>query len=296
VVTRPDQRIAVHLLTNKGISERQACQLVGIKRNTHRTLAAVKNETELKQRIEQLAQEKPRYGYRRLALLIRKEGKLVNHKKVYRVYRELNLAVKAKKRRQIKSCARGLITHLTTKADHIWSMDYQSDQLATGRRFRCLNLIDNHTRECLAIEAGISLPSSTVVATLSKLKLLRGLPKKIIVDNGPEFRSKAVQKWALNNHVELHFIDPGKPMQNGLIESFNGRLRDECLNLHWFTDIKDVRQIVLAWKNDYNFLRPHSSLGNKTPSEFALLNRKNKKINNTIKIENEVQMIKSRVS
>jgi putative transposase len=283
-------------LTNKGISERQACHLVGIKRNTHRALAAARSETELKQRIEQLAQEKPRYGYRRLTLLIRKEGKLVNHKKIHRIYKELNLAVRAKKRRRIKTCSRGSIIHLTTAPNQIWSMDYQIDQLATGRRFRCLNLIDNHTRECLAIEAGISLPACTVVATLSKLKQLRGLPKKIIVDNGPEFRSKAMQKWALNNHVELHFIDPGKPMQNGLIESFNGRVRDECLNLHWFTDIKDARQILLAWKNDYNLLRPHSSLGNKAPSQFALLIRKNKKINNTIKIQNEVQMTKSRVS
>lgn len=297
MVTRPDKRVAVCLLTHKGLSERLACRLVGIRRNTHRAeLTKTKNETELKQRIEQLAQERPRYGYRRLTLLIRKEGTLVNHKKIHRLYKELNLAVRAKKRRRIKSCSRGLITHLTTAANHIWSMDYQTDQLATGRRFRCLNLIDNHTRECLAIEAGISLPASSVVATLSKLRQLRGLPKKIIVDNGPEFRSKALQKWALNNQVELHFIDPGKPMQNGIIESFNGRLRDECLNLHWFTDIKDVRQILLGWKNDYNLLRPHSALGNKAPSQFAVLNRKNRKTNNTIKIENEVKMSKSRVS
>jgi putative transposase len=231
-VSRPDKRLAVHMLTDKGISERQACTLVGIRRNTHRALMIVKNENELRQRIEQLAQEKPRFGYRRLTWLIRKEGKLVNHKKIYRIYRELNLAVRAKKRRQLKSCARGSITHLTTRPNQIWSMDYQSDQLATGRRFRCLNLIDNHTRECLAIEAGISLPACTVVTTLGKLKHLRGLPQKIIVDNGPEFRSKALQKWALTNQVELHFIDPGKPMQNGLVESFNGRLRDECLNMH----------------------------------------------------------------
>jgi putative transposase len=285
------------MLTNKGISERQSCELVGIKRNTHRhALALTKNETKLKQHIQQLAQDKPRYGYRRLTLLIRKEGILVNHKRIYRIYKELNLAVRAKKRRRLKSLARGSITHLTTAANQIWSMDYQTDQLATGRRFRCLNLIDNHTRECLAIEAGISMPASSIVATLSKLKLLRGLPKKIIVDNGPEFRSKTMQGWALNNHIELHFIDPGKPTQNALIESFNGRLRDECLNLHWFTDIKDVRQILSGWKNDYNLLRPHSSLGNQVPSEFAALVKKNKKIKNTIKIKNGVHNSKSRVS
>lgn len=296
MVTRPDKRKAVRLLSEKGASERLACQLVGIERKTHRRQLVSTEDTELKLCIEKLAQEKPRYGYKRLTLLIRKEGQLVNHKKVYRIYKELNLAVRAKKRKKLKTCSRGSITLLTTAENQIWSMDYQSDQLATGRRFRCLNLIDNYTRECLAIEADTSLPSGRVVATLDRLKQLRGLPQKIMVDNGPEFRSRTMQKWALNNKVELHFIDPGKPMQNGIIESFNGRVRDECLNLHWFTDIKDARQILLAWKNDYNLLRPHSSLKNQTPSQFAQLNTVNTKINNTVEIKKELQITQSRVS
>jgi len=296
VVTRPDKRKAVRLLCEKGASERLACQLVGIERKTNRRQLTTNEDTKLKLCIEKLAQEKPRYGYKRLTLLIRKEGQIVNHKKVYRIYKELNLAVRAKKRKKLKTYSRGSITLLTTTENQIWSMDYQSDQLATGRRFRCLNLIDNYTRECLAIEADTSLPSGRVVATLNHLKQLRGLPQKIMVDNGPEFRSRTLQKWALNNKVELHFIDPGKPMQNGIIESFNGRVRDECLNLHWFTDIKDARQILLAWKNDYNLLRPHSSLKNQTPSQFAQLNTMNTKINNTVEIKKELQITQSRVS
>jgi putative transposase len=296
VVTRPDKRKAVCLLSERKLSERLACRLVGIERKTHRRQLATNEDTELKLCIEKLAQERPRYGYKRLTLLIRKEGEVVNHKKIYRIYKELNLAVRAKKRKKLKTCSRGSITHLTTAENQIWSMDYQSDQLATGRRFRCLNLIDNYTRECLAIEADTSLPPARVVAALDRLKQLRGLPQKIMVDNGPEFRSRIMQKWALNNKVELHFIDPGKPMQNGIIESFNGRVRDECLNLHWFTDIKDARQILLAWKNDYNLLRPHSSLKNQTPSQFAQLNTINTKINNTVEIKKELQITQSRVS
>jgi putative transposase len=296
VVGRPEQRRAVCLLTDKGLSEREACQLVGINRNTCRLRLATNQDNELKVRIEELAQEKPRYGYRRLALLIRKEGKMVNHKKIYRIYRNLNLAVRTKKRKRIKSSARGALIQLTTAPNQIWSMDYQSDQLASGRRFRCLNLIDNYTRECLAIEADTSLPSGRVTKVLDHLKQIRGLPKKITVDNGPEFTSKTLQKWSFKNKVELDFIEPGKPMQNGLIESFNGRLRDECLNVHWFTNLTDARQILLSWKNDYNLVRPHSSLQNQSPSQFADLHSINQKINNTIEIKKEVQSKQSRVS
>lgn len=296
MVGRPEQRRAVCLLTDKGLSEREACQLVGINRNTCRLRLATNQDNELKVRIEELAQEKPRYGYRRLALLIRKEGKMVNHKKIYRIYRNLNLAVRTKKRKRIKSSARGALIQLTTAPNQIWSMDYQSDQLASGRRFRCLNLIDNYTRECLAIEADTSLPSGRVTKVLDHLKQIRGLPKKITVDNGPEFTSKTLQKWSFKNKVELDFIEPGKPMQNGLIESFNGRLRDECLNVHWFTNLTDARQILLSWKNDYNLVRPHSSLQNQSPSQFADLHSINQKINNTIEIKKEVQSKQSRVS
>jgi len=285
VVGRPEQRKAVCLLTDKGLSQRQACQLVGIDRNTYRLPLANDKDTELKVRIEELAQDKPRYGYRRLTLLIRKEGKLVNHKRIYRIYRNLNLAVRSKKRKRIKSCARGSLASLTTGQNQIWSMDYQSDQLASGRRFRCLNLIDNYTRECLAIEVDTSLPSGRVAKVLEQLKQVRRLPKKIMVDNGPEFTSKMLQQWALANKVELDFIEPGKPMQNGLIESFNGRLRDECLNIHWFINLKDARQILTSWKNDYNLVRPHSSLQNQSPSHFAQLNTENKKITNTLQIK-----------
>jgi len=297
VVGRPEQRKAVCLLTDKGLSERQACQLVGIDRNTYRLRLANSKDTELRVRIEELAQDKPRYGYRRLTLLIRKEGKLVNHKRIYRIYRNLNLAVRTKVRnKRIKTASRGSLASLTTERNQIWSMDYQSDQLASGRRFRCLNLIDNYTRECLAIEVDTSLPSGRVAKVLDQLKLLRGLPKKIMVDNGPEFTSKTLQQWALKNKVELDFIEPGKPMQNGLIESFNGRVRDECLNIHWFINLKDARQILTAWKNDYNLVRPHSSLHNQSPSHFAQLSLENKKITNTLQIKKEVQNRQPRVS
>lgn len=222
----------------------------------------------LQARLPELAAWKPRYGYRRLYLLVRREGQQVNHKRVYRVYTKLGLAVRRKKRNRVAQANRRPRV-VPTQANEQWSMDFMSDVLADGRRLKTLNIVDDATRECPVIEADTSISGQRVARVLDHVGLIWGLPKRIVVDNGPEFTSKALDQWAYRNGVELVFIRPGRPIENCFIESFNGRFRDECLNLHWFKDLEDARQIIEEWRHDYNHFRPHSSLGGKSPSEFA---------------------------
>lgn len=258
------------MLRQEKLSERRSCLLVGIHRSTYRRKRKKRSDDELKAQLLKLAQEKPRFGCRRLTDELRSKGMLVNKKRVHRVYKELKLAVRVKKRKKRYHEGRG-VKPFCTAPNQVWSLDFQSDQLATGRRFRLLNIIDNFTRECLQIEVDTSLTGKRVASVLNRLKALRGLPDQIMMDNGPELRSRAMENWSIENKVTLWFIEPGKPMQNALIESFNGRLRDECLNCHWFTDLDDARLITHSWKNDYNFNRRHSSLQSNTPSQFAAL-------------------------
>ncbi len=221
----------------------------------------------LAEKIKTIAGERPRFGYRRICVLVNSGTEVVNHKRVYRIYREQNLAVRKRGRRKYfwgrKTPKEQPLTPNTR-----WSMDFTSDTLSHGGKFRTLNIIDDCTRECLEIEVSRSLPSAAVIAVLERLEWCRGLPKEIVVDNGPEFTSKKMIKWACNKGVNLHYIDPGKPIQNAFVESFNGRFRDECLNQYWFTSLPDANEIIAAWKVDYNENRPHSSLGNLTPEQF----------------------------
>ena len=215
-----------------------------------------------------LAYARPRFGYRRLQVLLRRAGVRVNHKCVYRVYRQEGLAVRRKRRKRVAG-QRGPAVVVPTAVNQRWSMDFMGDSLADGRTFRTLNVVDDCSREALAIVVDTSLPGTRVVRVLEELGETRGLPAVIVIDNGPEFAGQALDEWAYRRGVRLHFITPGKPVENAYIESFNGKFRDECLNEHWFLDLDHARELIEEWRVDYNRVRPHSSLDNATPEEFA---------------------------
>ena len=251
-----------------GLSERRACGLVGIKRSSCRYTGRRAEWGGLRGRLRELAQERRRFGYRRLTVLLRREGWTVNHKRVYRLYREERLSVRQRKRKRIGAVERQPLA-IATRANERWSMDFISDALSEGQKFRSLNIVDDFSRECLSAEVDTSIPGARVVRVLERLRDRRGLPKVLVMDNGPEFAGRAVDVWAYKEGVKLHFIEPGKPVQNAFIESFNGKMRDECLNEHWFLSLGEARETIEAWRRDYNEVRPHSALGNRTPQEFA---------------------------
>ena len=249
-------------------SERRACQLAEVSRSSCRYRAQPRAEEKLRKRLRALAGERRRFGYRRLTVLLRREGWPVNPKHVYRIYRAEGLAVRPRKRKRLKAAARTLLV-LPVRADEVWTMDFTQDALASGRKFRTLNLMDGYTREALRMEADTSLPGARVVRVLAQLRETRGVPERIQVDNGPEFISRVVDQWAFEQGVELHFIDPGQPTQNAYIESFNGKFRDECLHENWFVSWKEARPQLEGWRRDYNQVRPQRSLGYQPPEEFA---------------------------
>ena len=218
-------------------------------------------------RLRELAAVRVSYGYRRLYVLLRREGWRVNHKLVYRIYKEEGLEVRTKKRRKRVSALR-VVLPAATGPNERWSMDFVSDSLHDGRRFRVLTLVDHFSRVSPAIEVGSSITGKRVVEVLERLANEYGLPRVITTDNGTEFTSRAVDEWAHRNNVKLDFIRPGKPIENAYIESFNGRLRQECLNQIWFSSLEDAKIKIEAWRIDYNEHRPHTSLGNQTPVQF----------------------------
>jgi putative transposase len=220
-------------------------------------------------RLRDLAMSRVGYGYRRLQVLIEREGWQVNHKRVYRLYREEGLAMRRRPPRRRKACLKRELRPLAAEKNECWSMDFMSDELFDGRRIRLLTIVDNHTRESLAIHVGQRIRGCEVVEVLERVMKDHGRPQTIRVDNGPEFISKDVDLWAYWNHVTLDFSRPGKPTDNAYIESFNGRFRQECLNEHWFLSLDDARDKVECWRQDYNENRPHSALGNATPEEYA---------------------------
>jgi putative transposase len=224
------------------------------------------DDTELRRRLRTLARERPRFGYRRLHVLLQREGYQVNHKRVHRLYREDGLVVRRRKRKRV-AARRGPSPTIAVVPNACWCLDFMSDALATGRRFRTLGVIDTCTREALAIAVDTSLPSARVVRVLDQLITARGRPTEIVLDNGPELISRVLDQWGAGQGIRLDFIEPGKPQQNAVMESFNGRFRDECLNSHWFTSLADARQTIEAWRLDYNQVRPHSSLDYATPHE-----------------------------
>src|SRR3989454_5787076 len=269
MVSPQAKRVAVAaLMTERSFGVTRACGLIGISRSLYRYRSRRPDSGALRVRIEELAAIKRRYGYRRVYLRLRREGWEVNRKRVYRLYREAGLAVRRRKRKRIGLFERKPLPK-PTAANVSWSMDFVADGLIGGRRLRCLTIVDDCTRECLAIEVDTSITGLRVQGVLERLGDTRDLPRSITVDNGPEFDGQVLDKWAYRRSVQLSFIRPGKPNENAYIESFNGKFRDECLNEHWFISLAHARSIIEAWRIEYNTERPHSSLGNLTPQEFA---------------------------
>ena len=268
-MTAVERRAVVgSIKTAHQLSERRAIRFTGFSRATVRYRSRRPEQALLRKRIEVHAGQRSRWGYRRIHVLLRREGWQVNRKRVYRLYREQGLAVRRKGRRRRCEAPRP-VREAITAPNQRWSLDFVSDTLANGRVFRCLTVLDEFTRESLAIEVAHSIPSLRVVQVLELLREERGLPDVLISDNGSEFTSRAFDAWAYARGVKHEFIQPGKPIQNAFIESFNGSFRDECLNLHWFESLGAAKHEIEAWREDYNQVRPHSSLRDLSPAAWA---------------------------
>ena len=269
MVTPAARREAVALLREKlEVSERRACTMIGICRMTVRYLSQRPDDGRLRERLKTLADERRRFGYRRLHILLRREGHVVNHKRLFRLYKEERLIVRRRGGRKRAMGTRAPIT-LPLQPNQRWSLDFVSDQFLDGRRFRILTVVDDCTRECLALVADTSLSGMRVARELDQLIAARGRPATIVSDNGTELTSNAILTWADASRIGWHYIAPGKPMQNGLCESFNGRLRDELLNETLFRSLSHARTALEGWRRDDNTDRPHSRLGWLTPAAYA---------------------------
>jgi len=252
------------------LSQRRACDLVGLSRSMARYAPRQRaDENTLRERIRQLARRHRRYGYRRVAALLRREGMRVNVKRVYRIWKQEGLALPRKRPARRHRVCQGEMVNKAQYPNHVWSYDLMEDQTESGARLRMLNILDEHTRECLAIRVEQSVNSLQVIDTLNWLFLLRGVPEHIRSDNGPEFIANAVKEWLSQAGCRTLYIEPGSPWENSYIESFNGKLRDECLNQEVFRNIAEARQVVENWRHEYNHYRPHSSLGYLSPAAFA---------------------------
>lgn len=269
-VVKPAQRKQVvrHWVDQGWLSERKACQVAGISRSGLRyQCRRPDSEKALKAALQEKATRYPRYGYLMLHGLLRNEGLVVNKKRTYRLYTEAGLQVRTKKRRKL--IRPRVIMNLPARPNERWSMDFVHDQLACGRRFRVLNIVDDCSRECVGQVVDVSISGQRVARYLTELLAQRGRPRQIVCDNGTEFTSKAMFFWSRDQHIRLSFIQPGKPTQNAFVESFNGKFRDTCLNQHWFRSLDEARETIETWRRDYNEVRPHSSLGYQPPSIFA---------------------------
>jgi putative transposase len=251
-----------------GLSERKACLLVNISASVYLYQPKPGNDDILRQRLRELAEQRKRFGSPRLHIMLKREGLAINHKRTERIYREEGLALRRKRHRKGAAGVR-VIMPSPQQSNERWSMDFVTDSIVTGRRFRALAIVDDYSRECPAIEVDTSLGGARVVQVLERLAELRGLPEVITMDNGPEFTGRHMDEWAFRHGIKLNFIRPGKPIENAFAESFNGRLRDECLNTNWFLNLKHAREVIEDWRIDYNEVRPHSSLNHRTPVEYA---------------------------
>ena len=255
-------------MTCLGRSIRKACILVGLSRASYDYRPVARHDEELREKIRELAHQRRRFGCPRIHLLLRREGLEINHKRTERIYREEGLSLRKRKRRKTAAMAR-VILPTPLRPNERWSMDFVTDNIVTGRRFRALVIVDDYSRECPIIEIDTSLGGRRVVGVLEKLADIRGLPEVITIDNGPEFAGRVLDEWAYRKGVKLNFIRPGKPIENACAESFIGRLRDECLNENWFISLNHAKEVIESWRIDYNEGRPHTSLGGLTPREFV---------------------------
>lgn len=251
-----------------GLSERQATKLVNLNRSTSQYTPVNKNDDELRSRMKELAYTHKRYGSPRLHVLLKKEGLVINHKRTERIYKEEKLSLR---RRTKKKRILPVRVHMSvaSRPNEVWSIDFMSDSLTNGRRFRVLTIVDDYTRESPGILVYNSIPAYRVTAFVDQIALFRSYPERIRVDNGPEFTSAHFHHWAQKHDIVIEHTRPGTPSDNAFIESFNGKCRDECLNEHWFLSITDAKEKIEAWRNRYNKERPHSSLNNLTPYEFV---------------------------
>jgi putative transposase len=264
-----DRREAAASLRRKGVSERRACRLVRLGRSSFRYCPRECRDEALRQRLRDLARQHPRYGYRRAWAVLRREGWTVNLKRVHRLWKDLGLAVpRARRRRRRRGGDHSPVPLRAEHPGHVWTYDFLKDRCANGQAFRILTLVDEFTRECLAIEVGGSIGARRVIAVLERAFAEHGPPGWLRSDNGPEFIAEALKSWLASKGSKPRYIDPGCPWQNPFGESFNGRLRDECLNLELFANRREAAVILEAWRREYNEERPHSSLGYRTPREF----------------------------
>jgi len=269
VVSPQARREAVGILmAERQMGVTRACGLVGISRSLLAYRSRRHEPEGLRERIGEIAMTKRRYGYRRVHVLLRREGWEINHKRTHRLYREAGLQVRKRSRKRIVHGERTPLQQ-ARRPNESWSMDFVADVTSNGRRIRCLTLVDDFTKECLATVPDTSITGLRVARELDHVIAGRGAPASINVDNGPEFAGRVLDEWAYRHGIRLRFIRPGKPVENAYIESFNGKFRDECLNEHWFTSLTEARILIEAWRNEYNIERPHSSIGDATPAEFA---------------------------
>jgi putative transposase len=284
MVTPVAKRQAVaHLCSSFEVSQRRACSVLSVDRTSVRYRSVRSDDGIVRARLRELAIIRRRFGYRRLLLLIRGEGISINHKRLRRLYAEERLQVRRRGGRKRALGTRAPMT-LPQGSNQRWSLDFVSDTLTDSRRFRMLAVVDDFTRECIALVADTSLSGARVARELDTVITQRGRPLMIVSDNGTEFTSMAILRWSQQTRVEWHYIAPGKPQQNGFVESFNGRLRDELLNETLFSSLDDARRLLADWQNDYNTVRPHSSIGNLPPATYAKLNASDMQRDGTLEL------------
>lgn len=273
MVTPGAKRDAVaHLCKEHEVSQRRACSVLGFDRSSVRYQSVRPDDAELRKAMKAVAAERRRFGYRRVHVMLERQGWQVNQKKLRRLYREEKLQVRKRGgRKRALGTRRPML--VPERANERWSLDFVSDAFTDGRRFRVLAIVDDFSRECLALVVDTSLSGLRVTRELTAVMERRGRPRTIVSDNGTELTSMAVLRWCQETRIDWHYIAPGKPMQNGFVESFNGSFRDELLNETLFSSLAEARVKINAWKEDYNRIRPHSSLGNLTPEEFAIKSR-----------------------
>lgn len=262
--------VAQYVRDHYAVTQRRACRLVQLHRSVFYYRSRLNPRLELRGRMRELARSRVRFGYRRLHVLLRREGFSVSKGLAYRLYREEGLQLRSKLPRRRKMVVTRRERFVPWRANQAWSMDFVSDQLSSGERFRALTIVDVFSREALAIEVGKHLRAENVVRVCNRLVSERSAPKRVFVDNGSEFSGRLLDLWAYHHGVQIDFSRPGKPTDNCFVETFNGSLRDECLNVHWFESLDDAKRQIEDWRRDYNETRPHQALGEQTPVEFAM--------------------------